>query len=63
MKQNVGALDATIRVGIGFALLFTAFLMQPPLSGVAYVAALIVAITGFSGQCLLYRVLGINTCR
>jgi hypothetical protein len=63
MKQNVGALDATIRVGVGFGLLFVAFLLQPPASGVAYVAALVVTISGFAGKCLLYRLFGMDTNR
>jgi len=62
MKQNVGPLDQTLRVGLGFALMFTGFLLPAPASTIAFVGFLVFAITGFSGKCLMYSVLGINTC-
>ena len=62
MAQNVGALDATLRVGTGFALMFAGFLMPEPVSWAAFVGFLILAITGLSGKCLLYSLLGIHTC-
>ena len=62
MQQNVGALDATIRIGLAFGLMFIGFLLKPPASYAAFVAFLLLAISGFSGRCLLYSVLGINTC-
>lgn len=60
MAQNMGALESTLRVGMGFALMFAGFLMPEPMSWAAYVGFLILAITGFSGRCLLYNLLGIN---
>ena len=63
MKQNCGALDSTVRVGLGFFLVFAAFLLAPPASGVAYVGALIATVTGFAGRCPLYKVFGIDTNR
>ena len=63
MQQNVGPLDQTLRVGLGFGLLFFAFLLTPPASGIAYVAALAMTISGFTGRCLLYVPFGINTCK
>ena len=62
MQKNVGALDSTIRIGLGFGLMVVGFLLTPPASYAAYVAFLVLAISGFSGQCPLYSVLGINTC-
>jgi hypothetical protein len=62
MEQNVGVLDQTLRVGIGFALLVAAFIAPAPLKYLAYAGALVFAITGFSGKCFLYKVLGIRTC-
>lgn len=62
MAMNVGSLDSTLRVGTGFALMFAGFLMPEPLSWAAFVGFLVLAITGFSGKCLLYSLLGINTC-
>ncbi len=61
MAQNVGALDSTLRIGMGFALMFAGFLMPEPMSWAAFVGFLILAITGFSGKCLLYSLLGIHT--
>ena len=63
MKQNCGALDSTLRVGIGFFLVFVAFLLAPPASTIAYVGALVATVTGFSGRCPLYKVFGIDTNR
>jgi hypothetical protein len=63
MQQNVGVLDSTLRVGLGFGLMFAGLLLHPqPASWAAYAGFLILAITGFSGKCLLYKVLGIRTC-
>jgi len=62
MDQNVGVLDQTLRVGIGFGLLVAAFIAPAPLKYFAYAGALLFAVTGFSGKCLLYKALGIKTC-
>lgn len=63
MKQNVGALDSTLRIGLAFGLMVVGFLLHPkPASYAAYVGFLLLAISGFSGRCLAYTALGINTC-
>ena len=62
MQQNVGVLDSTVRVGIGFGLLVAAFVLPPPAKFFAYAGFLIFAITGFTGKCLLYKALGISSC-
>ena len=63
MKQNVGALDSTLRIGLAFFLMFVGFLLHPqPASWIAYAGFLALAISGFSGRCLGYTLLGINTC-
>ena len=63
MQQNVGALDSTIRIGLAFGLLFVGFLLHPqPASWAAYIGFLLLAISGFSGKCLAYKLLGISTC-
>ena len=62
MAQNVGVLDSVLRVLLGFALLFTAFIVAPPLKWFAYAGFVIFAITGFVGNCPLYRIFGFNTC-
>ena len=63
MKQNVGALDSTVRVGLAFFLMFVGFLLHPqPASWLAFAGFLALAISGFSGRCPFYRMLGITTC-
>jgi hypothetical protein len=62
MAQNVGSLDSTIRIGIGFGLIFSGLLLTPPASGLAFIAGLGAIVSGFAGQCLLYRLLSVNTC-
>lgn len=62
MEQNVGPLDSVLRVALGFACLGAAFILPPPLKYVAWVAFLVFAISGFSGRCPLYTLLGVRTC-
>lgn len=62
MQQNVGVFDSVLRVLLGFALLFVAFIIPPPLKYAAYAGFVIFAVTGFVGKCLLYRLLGVSTC-
>ena len=62
MQQNVGVLDSTLRVAIGFALLGLGFIVPPPFKWVAFAAFLVFAVTGFSGRCPLYSAFGISTC-
>ena len=61
MQQNVGSLDSTLRVGIGFALLFAAFLLPPPARWLAFAGCVVFVATGVAGKCWLYRLLGIDT--
>ena len=63
MKQNVGALDSTLRIGLAFGLMVVGFLLHPtPAAWAAYIGFLLLAISGFSGRCLLYKAIGLNTC-
>ena len=62
MEQNVGPLDQTLRVGLAFALMFTGFLLTPPASWAAFVGFLVFGISGFTGRCPLYKLIGITTC-
>ena len=62
MVQNVGVLDSVLRILLGFALLFVAFVVAPPLKWFASAGFLVFAITGFVGNCPLYRIFGIRTC-
>lgn len=65
MEQTVGKTDKLIRIIIGIILLIVAFAFH-----VGQIAAAILAIIGtialmtaISGLCLLYSLLGINTCK
>jgi hypothetical protein len=60
MQQNITPLDSTLRVLLGFGLLFVGFIIAPPLKYFAYAGFLIFAISGLVGKCPLYRVLGIR---
>ena len=62
MRQNVGVADQVIRVTIGFALLFAAFIAAVPLKYALFAMGLVAIISGFAGKCLLYRLLGVRTC-
>jgi hypothetical protein len=63
MQANVGVFDSTLRIAIGFALLGLGFIVPAPLKYLAFAGFLLLAVTGFAGKCLLYRVLGISTLR
>lgn len=62
MNQNVGVADQVIRVTIGFALFFAAFIVAAPLKYALFAVGLVAVATGFAGKCLLYRLLGVRTC-
>lgn len=61
-KQNEGTADRVVRVILGIALLGYAF---AGLSGTAQIIALVVGavalVTGVTGFCALYKLLGIST--
>ncbi len=66
MKKNEGTADRVIRVILGFILIYIGAI-QMGLSGVpAYIVVLvglILLITGTTGFCGLYTVIGINTLK
>jgi len=66
MKKNEGTADRVIRVILGFILIYIGAI-QMDLSGVlAYIVVLvglILLITGTTGFCGLYTVIGINTLK
>lgn len=59
MKTNVGALDRTVRIVLGLALL-TLFAFGT--IGAWGMVGLVPLATGMLGFCPLYQVLGIHTC-
>lgn len=59
LRQNEGSVDRVLRVMLGLALLLlTVVGPKTPLGFLGFVPL----VTGLTGFCPLYRVLGINTC-
>lgn len=57
--KNVGGIDKYVRIVLGLVLITLVFVgPQTPWGWIGLVPLL----TGLSGFCLLYKVLGINTC-
>lgn len=65
MKKNIHTIDRIIRLlpVAGVAILYFAHFISGPLAFVLGVAAIILAITAFTGFCPVYYMLGINTRR
>jgi hypothetical protein len=68
MEKNVGQVDSIARIGIGAVLGVVSLLVlggtvggPTILSPVLGLAAVILLVTGFTGTCGLYSVLGIRT--
>lgn len=58
MKANVGGIDRILRVIIGVALIAWALMGGPVWAWIG----IIPLATGLVGTCLLYKLLGLNTC-
>lgn len=60
--KNVGTVDRVLRILVGLGVLSLFFLLE---GGVKYVGllGLAVLLTGLAGGCLMYRVMGFNTCK
>jgi hypothetical protein len=63
LSQNVGSIDRVIRLAVGVLLVAAAVggAMAAPLLYVAWVVAAILLITGATGFCPLYALLGVST--
>jgi len=59
MQKNVGKTDSYIRYGFGVVLIVLAVFV----SWWLLIPAAIAIATGYLGQCGLYRLFGINTCK
>lgn len=65
MAVNEGTLDRVIRVVLGAALLWIGMasaILSSPLDTAATVVGVVMLLTGVTGFCGLYKLLGINTC-
>lgn len=58
-KRNVGSIDSTIRLIVGFALLSQVFIGLETAWGWIGIVLIATAVTGYCGP---YALLGVNTC-
>lgn len=65
MPVNEGTLDRGVRVVLGAVLLWLGTVggvLEAPLTTVAMVVGVVLLITGVTGFCGIYRLLGMSTC-
>ncbi|WP_297092370.1 DUF2892 domain-containing protein [Thermococcus sp.] len=63
MERNEGTLDRILRIVIGIALLGVWAGMNVPYETVLLIVGLIALVTGLTGFCAIYKLLGISTCK
>lgn len=64
MKANEGSTDRYLRIALGLVL-FALALMLPGLgflTTLLWILGTVAVVTGFTGFCLIYQLLGRNTC-
>jgi len=62
MKKNVGGIDRILRIVVGLALIAGYFFNIDATYSWLYLLGIIPLATGLMSNCLLYSILGINTC-
>lgn len=60
---NEGKTDRMWRIILGVIFLILGFVTHYGLSVLFFILAVLALFTGLSGNCLIYRLFGINTCR
>lgn len=65
MKPNMGTIDKSIRIGIGFVVfaLYFAKIIEGTLAIVLIILAAVFFLTSIFSFCPLYTLFGINTCK
>ncbi|SFI60033.1 YgaP family membrane protein [Celeribacter neptunius] len=63
LKKNVGGLDRILRIVVGLALIAGFFVNTEASMRWLYLLGIIPLATGLMSSCLLYTILGINTCK
>jgi hypothetical protein len=64
MNRNIGNTDKYIRLAVAFILAILAFFLTSEIARVVVgFFALMLFFTAFTNYCLLYTLLGINTCK
>ena len=62
MKKNVGGIDRILRIVVGLALIAGYFFNADATYSWLYLLGIIPLATGLMSNCMLYTILGINTC-
>lgn len=60
LKKNIGGIDRILRILVGAALLIAYFTMEN--ASPFLLIGIIPLATGLASSCLIYTVLGLNTC-
>ncbi len=63
MERNEGTLDRLLRIVIGIVLLGLWAGMDVPYETGLLIVGLIALVTGLTGFCAIYKLLGISTCK
>ncbi|WP_321362888.1 DUF2892 domain-containing protein [uncultured Celeribacter sp.] len=63
LKKNVGGIDRILRIVVGLALILGFFLNPDASMRWLYLLGIIPLATGLMQSCVLYSILGINTCK
>ncbi|MGD9650698.1 MAG: DUF2892 domain-containing protein [Dongiaceae bacterium] len=62
MDKNVGQIDRMLRLVLG-VLIFGFFMSMPGAEKWIAILGLLLIASGLLGQCMLYRILGFNSCK
>ncbi|MBE1236176.1 DUF2892 domain-containing protein [Phaeovibrio sulfidiphilus] len=63
MKQNLGSVDRLVRVVVGVAILSLFFVFPESQWRWAALIGIVPIFTAIMGNCMLYSMLGISTCK
>lgn len=63
MQINAGTADRIVRVLIGLVAAYLGYVTTGAWHWILYAVAAIALVTAVTGFCLIYRLLGISTCR
>lgn len=61
LKKNVGGIDRILRIVVGLALIAGFFMTSGSYSWL-YLIGIVPLATGLMSSCMLYTILGVNTC-
>ncbi len=65
MKANIGTTDKALRISLGLILIMTAILVSASIAikVILIITGIIALSTSIIGICLMYRLIGITTCK